>query len=119
MEDYVSQIKLELDGVEIDLVSVEEKEIERRKVANSMHRNGTIKVTGRPGLTVSVLKNVVRSKNIDLSKVDGGTITLVYEDGSRTVYPNVVGLKRNPVSYDGEKGAELKYEMVSDDPIES
>jgi len=118
MEMYVSKVTLEVDGKEIDLVSVEEKELERRAVANTMHKNGTIAKTVRPGLTVKVLRNVESKKNVDLSMVKNATISIVFDDGSRTVYPNVVGLKRSGISYEDGKGAEITYDMTSDEPLE-
>jgi len=118
-EEYLSRCFIDVDGREIDLLSISEKEVKRRSIANTMHKSGTITQTPRFELTVKTLINADKTKNIDLSKIKGKTLSMVFDDLSRKIYPNVTGLSKGETTYDGEKATEQSYELVADEPMES
>ena len=105
MSNYVSRCTLVINGLEIDDFSeVTEPEVEYNKPVDLMNKTGHLAVTNRyKGLKV---KYVIPSDGpeFDFTKVEDGTLTIVYENGTRRTYSGVYVNKVGGESY--KDGAE-------------
>ncbi|OGQ60741.1 MAG: hypothetical protein A3J24_06420 [Deltaproteobacteria bacterium RIFCSPLOWO2_02_FULL_53_8] len=111
--EYVSLVKLEVNGKNIDdFKSVEEEEIELNKEVNLMHKTGSVGVTQRYKVNVDyvVPKD---SPEFDFAAVKDGTLTIDYDNGTRIQFTGVTVLKIGATSFDGEKEATRKISFMA------
>jgi len=119
MEDYAAKIELEYNGIIVDVFSVTPNQRVLRARANTMTKNGTIRTRPEWGLTVVVQENTNDAKNIDFSRVAGATITAVYDNGRRRIYPNCSVLSVSESGFNGTSPNQITFEVACDEPMEA
>ncbi len=112
MAEYVSRIILEINGQEIDeFKSFEEGEYELREAVKLMNSTGHCNRTPRYSAKVEYVIPL-NAAEFDFADVDGGRLTLEYEDGRRITYTGVSTGKIGTTKYDGDKEALRQIDFI-------
>lgn len=114
LEEYVGSIVLEIDGDEIDCVSVSTTRTTGRKVVKTMNRHqrakGIAKTVKDYSLRVTAV--VPKNKRIDWDAIEGAKITLEDDDGNRQSYLDCATVSVGD-QYDSENEAKIDLEMIA------
>lgn len=115
MSEYVSRVGLTINGQEItDFKSVELKEVTLRKPVNLVRKTGHFNITPRYGATVEYVipKD---APEFDFESVEGGTLTIDYENGKRTTLTGVSTLSVGAAKFDGDNEATKSIDLLAAD----
>lgn len=118
MGEYVSRVLLEVNGQEItDFKSVAPAEVELRKQVKLMNKTGHTNITPRYSIKVEyVIPSDVTP--YDWASLEGGTLTIDWENGKRTTYTGVCTLKDGEAKADGDNEITKSIELGAEDKIE-
>ena len=102
MDEYVSQVLLEVNGQEItDFKAVTEGEVELAKQVKLMNKTGSMGVLPRYGVEVDYVVPA-DTPEFDFDGVKNGTLTIDKQNGVRETYTGVRTLKIGSTKYDGD-----------------
>lgn len=118
MEEYITEISLEINGQKIiDFSGLEEKEIALRKPVNLMGSTGVTKTTQRYGVSVDYV--VPKNKpEFNFADVEDGTLVVDKENGSRVTYTDVSTATIGSTKYDGDKEATRTIDFIATGRVE-
>jgi hypothetical protein len=105
MKEYLSKIRLEVNGKEVtDFQNFKEGKRELRKAVNLMNHTGTTPVT--PRLTVSLDYVIPKGEaEFNFEDVVNGTITVDHNDGTRITFTGATFLDSGEATFNGDKEA--------------
>jgi hypothetical protein len=111
--DYVSRVNLEINGQNIDdFASVEEGEEEIGGMVKLMNKTGFHKKTVRQQVRVDYVVPA-DSPEFNFWQVQGGTLTIDYQNGVRKTYSGVNTMKIGQAKSDGEKETTKTIEFMA------
>lgn len=118
MSEYVSRVRLEINGQSIeDFNSVEEGDRELAKPVKLMNSTGYVACTPRNTCSVEYVVPA-ESAEFDFASVVGGTLTIDYQNGKRVTYQGVTTTKIGQTKFDGEKEAIRKIDFSATNRVE-
>jgi hypothetical protein len=107
---YVTRAALEINGaVETNFKSFTEKSRVMRKMVPLMYHSGTANLTQRYQVELDYVWPAVGA--FDFDQVQGGTLTVEYDDGTRVDFGGVSTLETGDVTVDGENEKIVKVTL--------
>lgn len=112
--EYVNRCTLTVNGQAIeDFKSFTDNERELRKAVNLMNKTGRCRVTERPSCKVDYVVPL-SGPEFDFDEVEGGTLTVEYENGTRLTFSGVSTSKVGEMKIDGENEAVRTIEFIAE-----
>lgn len=101
MSDFVNKITLVIDGeTEENFKAFTPGGRTLRKQVNLMNKTGHVNMTERETFSLDYIKPIGPKR--DFSGIEGGLVTIEYEDGSKIKYEGVHTLEIGDETHDGE-----------------
>jgi hypothetical protein len=112
--EYVNRCTLTVNGQAIeDFKSFTDNERELRKAVNLMNRTGRCRVTERPGCKLDYVVPL-DGEEFNFDDVEDGTLTVEYENGTRTTFSGVSTAKIGEAKIDGENEVVRTIEFIAE-----
>lgn len=118
LEEYVGSIVMEIDGRDVDVVSVQANHNTGRKPVKTMNRHRRVKgiAKGIKEYSLRVTAVVPKNKPIVWDDIQGAKITLEDEDGTRETYLDCFTVTAGK-QYDVENEARVDLDMIALDYV--
>lgn len=118
LEEYVGSIVMEVDGTDVDVVSVQAQRNTGRKPVKTMNRHRRVKgvASGIREFSLRVTAVVPKNKPMDWDAIAGAKITLEDENGGRETYLDCFTVSASS-QYDAENEARIDLEMIALDYV--
>lgn len=115
----VAIVRIEINGVEEENVDkVYEGKITRRKAVNLPHRTGSIRVRPRPTVGFDlVIVEGIGDQEQKYQDMEGATIAIIYEDGSRVQFLGCSHESTGEATYNDEKEVIKRIDFIADERI--
>jgi len=108
---YVSRCSLEVNGANItDFKAITEKARTMRKKVNLMNKSGSANITQRYEVEADYV--VPQTGSITFDAVEGGTITVEYDNGDRISYGGAACAEVGDAAIDGENELVKKIRFI-------
>ena len=112
--EYVNRCTLAVNGQSIDdFKSFTDNERELRKSVNLMNKTGHCRVTERPGCKLDYVVPM-DADEFNFEEVEGGTLTVEYENGTRITFSGVSTAKIGEAKIDGENEVVRTIEFIAE-----
>lgn len=118
LEEYVGSIVMEVDGTDVDVVSVAPQRNTGRKPVKTMNRHRRVKgvASGIREYSLRVTAVVPKNKPINWDDIAGAKITLEDEGDGRETYLDCFTVQVGQ-QYDAENEARIDIEMIALDYV--
>ncbi len=115
MKEYASTITLEINGQKFeDFSSFTEGKIPLNKEVTLMNGSGVAGVVARYGFSLDYVMPKIKAERLDFTTVKDATVTIVYPDGSRTIYTGCYPLEVGEGKLDGENPSTRTIPFIAD-----
>jgi len=114
MKEYASTITLEINGQKFeDFSSFTEGEIPLNQEVKLMNGSGVASVVARYGFSLDYVMPKIKAERLDWTTVKDAVVTVVFPDGSRTIYTSCNPLKVGEGKLDGETASTRTIPFVA------
>jgi hypothetical protein len=119
MDKMISSVTLEINGRTHPAKSVNPTQERYRTPVSVVGGRGYIENEPDYGMEITFVESKVKAFTPDIRDMTNGTVSIVYDDGSREVYTGCVTLDRVRSGYTINNEATVTYKIASEKPLES
>ena len=122
MNKIISSVDIEINGARYPALEVKPLEETYRSRVQLMNGQGYIDNETEYGLEISFSESKVEAftpSRSAMKSMTNGTVTIVYDDGSREIYNGCVVLGRARSGYSPNNGATVNFTLATNEPISS